>query len=159
QAATVAVIAALRRRRATGEGARIEVWQYAMALACLGPQIVNAQIDGTPLTTFGNRCPDRAPHGVYPSRGEERPVAPAVEDEQMWARLCEVPGLRHLRADARFASLAERLEHHDDLDTEIAAWTRTRTEWEAANELQHFGVAACPVLDDWDLVADRQLEA
>jgi hypothetical protein len=34
-----------------------------------------------------------------------------------------------------------------------------RTDWEAATELQTFGVAAAPVLDAWDLVADPQLAA
>ena len=34
-----------------------------------------------------------------------------------------------------------------------------RTDWEAATELQWFGVAASPVLDSWDLVADPQLAA
>jgi len=159
QAATVAVMAALRRRKQTGEGARIEVWQYAMALACLGPTIVAAQVSGRAPGAPGNRAPDRAPHGVYPSRGRERWVAIAVEDDTMWEALCRVPGLEHLGADPRFASLALRLAHHDELDDVLATWTATRTDWEAASELQSFGVASSPVLDDWDLVADPQLAA
>ena len=46
QAATVAVLAALRRRKATGQGAHLELWQYAMTLSCLGPAIVAAQVSG-----------------------------------------------------------------------------------------------------------------
>jgi crotonobetainyl-CoA:carnitine CoA-transferase CaiB-like acyl-CoA transferase len=159
QAATVAVLAALRRREQTGEGARIEVWQYAMALACLGPAIVAAQVTGRAQAAMGNRAPDRAPQGVYPSRGDERWVAIAVEDDAMWDALCRVPGLDALAVDARFASLENRLAHHDELDEVLSAWTRVRTDSEAAAELQSFGVAASPVFDGWDLLADPQLAA
>jgi crotonobetainyl-CoA:carnitine CoA-transferase CaiB-like acyl-CoA transferase len=159
QAATVAVLAALRRRAQTGEGARIELWQYAMAMACLGPAIVAAQLDGRPPTAIGNRSPGRAPHGLYPARGPERWLAISVLDDAMWDALCRVPGLEHLGSDPRFATLDERLAHEDDLDDAVAAWTVERTDWEAATELQWFGVAATPVLDDWDLVGDSQLAA
>ncbi len=159
QAATVAVLAALRRREQTGEGAHIEVWQYAMALACLGPAIVAAQVEGRAPTAIGNRSADRAPVGAYPSRGEERWVAVAVEDDAMWEALCRVPGLESLGVDARFSTLELRLAHHDELDDVLAEWTLTRTDLEAAAELQSFGVAACPVFDAWDLIADPQLAA
>jgi crotonobetainyl-CoA:carnitine CoA-transferase CaiB-like acyl-CoA transferase len=159
QAGTVAVLAALRRREQTGEGAHIEVWQYAMALACLGPAIVAAQVDGRAPTAIGNRSADRAPRGVYPSRGDERWIAIAVEDDSMWDALCRVPGLEGLGTDTRFATIEQRLAHHDELDAELTEWTRTRTDWEAAAELQSFGVAAFPVFDAWDLIADPQLAA
>ncbi len=143
----------------TGEGARIELWQYAMAMACLGPAIVAAQLEGRPPMANGNRSPGRAPHGVYPARGPERWVAISVLDDAMWDALCTVPGLEHLASDLRFASLADRLAHQDDLDDALAAWTVERTDWEVATELQSFGVAATPVFDDWDLVGDNQLAA
>ena len=41
----------------------------------------------------------------------------------------------------------------------LAAWTAGRTDWEAATELQTVGVAASPVLDAWDVIADPQLAA
>jgi crotonobetainyl-CoA:carnitine CoA-transferase CaiB-like acyl-CoA transferase len=159
QAATVAVLAALRRRRATGQGARVELGQYAMTLSCLGPAIVAAQLAGRVPTALGNRDADRAPQGVYPARGKERWVAISVQDDVMWRALCRVPGLEHLGADARFVSLRERCTHHDVLDDALATWTIQRTDWEAAAELQSFGVAAAPVLDSWDVVADPQLAA
>jgi len=159
QAATVAVLAALRRRKVTGQGAQIELWQHAMTLSCLGPAIVAAQLAGRAPSALGNRDADRAPQGVYPARGTERWVAVSVEDDAMWGDLCRVPGLEHLGDDARFASLQDRCAHHDELDDALAAWTMERTDWEAAAELQSFGVAASPVLDSWDLIADPQLAA
>jgi benzylsuccinate CoA-transferase BbsF subunit len=159
QAATVAVLAALRRRAQTGVGACIELWQYAMAAACLGPTIVAAQLDGRAPVANGNRSPDRAPHGVYPARGTERWVAISALDDAMWDGVCRVPGLEQLADDPRFATHAQRVAHQDALDVALSEWTAERTDWEAATELQSFGVAATPVFDNWDLVADPQLDA
>jgi benzylsuccinate CoA-transferase BbsF subunit len=159
QAATVAVLAALMRRGATGEGARIEVWQYAMALACLGPTVVAAELSGEAPGALGNHAEERAPHALYPARGHDRWVAVSVQDDAMWNALCRVPGLESLGVDPRFATLALRLEHQDELDDLVAAWTGVRTDWESATELQAAGVAASPVLDAWDVVVDPQLAA
>ena len=114
---------------------------------------------GTRPSALGNRDADRAPQGVYPAKGTERWVALSVQDSTMWRSLCRVPGLESLGNDARFATLEDRVSHHDALDEALAAWTIERTDWEAATELQWFGVAASPVLDSWDLVADPQLAA
>ena len=132
QAATVAVLAALMRRDATGVGARIEVWQYAMALACLGPTVVAAELSGDAPGALGNRAEGRAPHALYPARGDDRWVAVSVQNDAMWDALCRVPGLESLGTDPRFATLALRLEHQDDLDDLLAAWTGVRTDWEGA---------------------------
>ena len=159
QAATAAVIAALMRRDATGEGARLEVWQYAMALACLGPTVVAAQLSGAAPGASGNHAEGRAPHALYPARGDDRWVAVSVETDAMWDAMCGVQGLESLGTDARFATVALRLEHEGALDDVVAAWTMTRTDWEAATELQSVGVAATPVLDAWDVIADPHLAA
>lgn len=159
QAAVVAVLGALMRRDATGEGARIEVWQYAMTVACLGPTAVAAQLSGDAPGALGNRAEGRAPHGLYPARGDDRWVAVTVESQAMWDALCRVPGLEALGTEARFGNLALRLEHHDLLDGVLAEWTAERTDWEAATELQAAGVAALPVLDGWDVIVDPQLAA
>jgi benzylsuccinate CoA-transferase BbsF subunit len=159
QTATAAVLAALMRRDATGEGARLEVWQYAMALACLGPTVVAAQLSGEAPGATGNQAEGRAPHALYPALGNDRWVAVSVETDAMWESLCRVQGLESLATDARFATLELRLEHQDPLDDVVAAWTAERTDWEAATELQSVGIAASPVLDAWDVIADPQLAA
>ena len=156
-AVTVAVLAALQRRDDTGRGACIELAQLPMALACLGPSLLQAQLGGDPPSARGNRAESFAPQGIYPARGEERWVAVSVTDDAMWQAMCTVPGLEHLGDEPAFTSVAERLAREGELDEHLATWTADRTDWEAAAELQAFGVAASPVLDAWDLVADPQL--
>ena len=155
---TIAVVAALLQRDLTGEGCEIDVSQYQVAVSCLGPTVMEAVLGGSGLGTLGNRVDGRAPHGVYPARGEDRWVAISVMDAEMWAALCRLEGLEALDHDARFSTLAARLDHQDELDEIISAWTAARTAAEAAAELQSVGVAASAVMDNFEVLGDPQLD-
>ena len=56
--------------------------------------------------------------------------------------MAEVSGLKALRDDARFATLAARLTHQDALDAAITGWSVTVDACEAMHALQRAGVAA-----------------
>jgi benzylsuccinate CoA-transferase BbsF subunit len=156
---TIAVVCAALQRDLTGEGVEIDVSQYQVAVSAIGPTVMEAVLGGEGLGRLGNRAPGSAPHGVYPSRGADRWVAISVTGEAMWTGLCTVAGLESIASDDRFASLEARVVHEDELDDEISAWTRERTPWEAATELQSHGVSAAPVHDNPSLLSDTQLEA
>lgn len=154
---TAAVLAALLRRDLTGQGCQIELSQFEMAASCLAPGMVQTQMRGADAGQPGNGMPGVCPHSIYPSRGEDRWVALSVTDETMWRGLCRAEGLGGLAEDDRFATLAARLENENDLDEILGRWTSARTDWEAAAELQHYGVAAAPVMDSWDVLGDEHL--
>jgi crotonobetainyl-CoA:carnitine CoA-transferase CaiB-like acyl-CoA transferase len=154
---TVAVLAAVMRRDETGQGCEVDLAQYEVAVACIGPTVTSAVLGAPTPHATGNRRPGFAPYGVYPSRGDDQWVAITVLDGAGWDALCRVEGLEGLAADARFATLADRLEHQDELDEALAHWTGERSDWEAAAELQRLGVPAGPLLDCYALLADPQL--
>ena len=70
-------------------------------------------------TRAGNTDPHMAPHGVYPSSGDDRWVAVACRDDADWRALAGLLG----RDDLADLSTAERLARHDELDELVAAWT------------------------------------
>ena len=109
----------------------------------------------------GNRDEDeRLVQGTYPCAGEDRWAVVAVETDAQWERLCRVLGRPDLADDERFSSQYTRLEHHDAVDEEIAAWTRERTGEEVRDRLRDHGVPAGLVADEQDLVEyDPQLRA
>jgi benzylsuccinate CoA-transferase BbsF subunit len=156
---TVAVVCALIQRDLTGEGCEIDVSQYQVALSCLGPTVMEAMLGGTGLGSLGNRRPGRAPHGVYPCRGDDQWIAISVLDETMWQGLGRLDGLEGLPSDPRFLTLSARVAHQDDLDDLISGWSVRLTAWEAASELQAAGVPAAPVVNNWEVLLDTQLEA
>jgi crotonobetainyl-CoA:carnitine CoA-transferase CaiB-like acyl-CoA transferase len=156
---TVAIVAAVMRRDVTGEGCEIDMAQYQAAIGCIGPTVTEVVLGGNVPHAAGNRRAGRAPHGVYPTRDEERWLAVTVLDDAMWDGLCGVEGLESLANDPRFTTVANRLANEDTLDEVVSCWTRERTEWEGAAELQRAGVAAAPVMSHWDVLKDPQLAA
>jgi benzylsuccinate CoA-transferase BbsF subunit len=155
--AVTAIVAALQRRRHTGQGARLELPQFNMSVNCIGPAVVDAVLGRDSYPPRGNRAAGGEVQGVYPAAGDDRWIAVTVTGEGMWRALCSVDGLRHLGGDPRFASAAGRADHLDEIDGLLAAWTRQRSDWQAAAELQEAGVAAAPVADAWDVLGDQHL--
>ncbi len=155
--ALAALLAALDDRRRTGEGQYIDHSQIESSLHFLTPWLLDYQLTGRVLTRMGNRDPDMAPHGVYPSRGDDDWVAVAVRDDGDWQRLCAVLDRPDLAGDARYATLPGRLANQDELDAAIAAWTATRTPAESEATLQAGGVPAHAVIRASSAVDDPQL--
>jgi benzylsuccinate CoA-transferase BbsF subunit len=155
--AVTAIVAALQRRERTGQGARLELPQFNAAINCIGPAIVDATLGRDVYPPRGNRSSGGEIQGVYPSAGHDRWVAVTIADDGMWAALSSVEGLEGLAADARLATAGGRAEHLGEIEQRLAEWTRSRSDWAAAAELQEAGVAAAPVFDAWDALGDPHL--
>ena len=101
-----------------------------------------------------------APHGVYPCQGEDKWVAIAARTQEEWRAACSAMGAPALADDARFATLADRLANHDELDAIIIDWTRGLDRYDVAGRLQEAGVPAAAVADcGADAYDDPHLQA
>jgi crotonobetainyl-CoA:carnitine CoA-transferase CaiB-like acyl-CoA transferase len=154
---SAAILAALDYRRRTGEGQYIDQSQIEAALHFLTPAMLDYTVNGRVQTRVGNRDPQMAPHGVYPAAGDDAWIAIAVTDDECWRALCGTIGRGGLASDARYATLAARLERQDELDAIVGAWTRERDMYAAEEALQAAGVAASAVQNGNELWADKQL--
>ena len=154
--ATPALLAALEERERSGVGQYIDVSQLEAALHFLTPAYLQYTVSGRLWQANGNRDPQIAPHGAYPSLGEDQWVAIAAADDAQWASLANVIG-GGLAEDARFDSLEGRLAAQDELDAAISAWTSERAASEAMEALQAVGVAAHAVQNSPELMHDPQL--
>ena len=152
-----ALLAALDHRRRTGEGQYLDHSQVESSIHFIAPYLLDHQLNGRALTRMGNRDPDMAPHGIYPSRGDDDWVAIAVRDDADWLRLCAALDRPDLAADGRYATLAGRLPRQDELDAAISAWTAERTPFEAEAILQAAGVPAHAVIRASNAGEDAQL--
>ena len=158
-AGAFAALVALRRRNRTGVGEQVELAQADNMLNLIGEYLIDAARTGRTLPPPGNRHLTNAPQGTYPCVGEDRWVVLSVEDDAAWAGLQRAMGSPAWAADERFASVADRRLHHDELDERLATWTAPLDRWEATRRCQAEGVAAGPVLDDTDSVTDAHLRA
>ena len=153
----VAVLTALAERDRTGRGGFVDISQLETYAAIGGETYLAASETGAAPPRRGNRSPDRAPQGVYPCAGDDEWLAISVENDAEWLALARVVE-GGLRAD-RYGTLPRRLEHHDEIDRAIAAWSAGRDKREAMRTLQAAGVRAGAVMTNRDIVEDDHIAA
>jgi crotonobetainyl-CoA:carnitine CoA-transferase CaiB-like acyl-CoA transferase len=155
----VAVLAALLHRARTGTGQYIDLSQWETTMAVLPEAIMAWTLQGASPPRDGNRDPHMAPHGVFRGGGEDRWLAIAIEDDDGWRRFAHVLGRPELADDPRFATLAARKAHEDDLEALVTTWTIERDVDAAAAILQDAGIPAFPAARNRDLAEDPHLAA
>lgn len=160
--ATFATVAALDHRDRTGEGQHIDLSQTEAMINLTGTAVLDYAVNGRLELRAGNRlmagdAPYTAPHGAYPTQGDDRWIAIAVFTQEEWEALCRVLGREDWLTDARFASVADRCRHDAELDAAIAEETRKHDARELMERLQKVGVAAGVALDQQGLFGDPQL--
>jgi benzylsuccinate CoA-transferase BbsF subunit len=154
----IAILAALEHRRRTGQGQYIDQSQAEASLHFLTPALLDYTVNGRVQGGMGNRDFEMAPHGIYPAAGEDRWIALAVQTEQQWQALCSAMGQAGLTEDSRFATREARLQHQDELDDIISAWTRAQDRFILEDLLQARGVSAGAVRTVHEQAADPQLQ-
>jgi len=154
----VAILAALERRRRTGEGCHIDLSQYETGLQFMAPVLLDYFVTGRVADRAGNHDPAAVPHGVYPCRGDERWCAISVHDDAEWTRLVAALSDPEWAKAADLAGAAGRRRREAELDQRLSEWTRSQTREQAVAHLRHAGVHAAPVNDMADLHADPQVQ-
>ncbi len=153
----LALLEALYHRAQTGQGQYVEVSMSEAQTAVLPEAIADYSLNRIEPRRVGNRHKTKAPHNVYPSRGELKWVAVSVETDQEWRRLCAAIKRPEWLADPRFSTKARRHKNQGALDDLIASWTRDRDAEAVAALLQGNSVAAFPVFDSGELLRDPHL--
>jgi benzylsuccinate CoA-transferase BbsF subunit len=153
----VAVLTALAERDRTGCGFFVDISQLETYAAIGGDAYLTASASGEAPPRRGNRSAERAPQGVYPCAGDDEWVAISIESGAEWKALCAVVGNR--LDPGSHPSLAARLEHHDEIDRAIAAWSGGRNKYEAMRTLQAAGVRAAAVMTNRNIVEDEHIAA
>jgi crotonobetainyl-CoA:carnitine CoA-transferase CaiB-like acyl-CoA transferase len=130
-----AVLAALDRRRRTGEGAWLDISQYECGLQFLAGPLLDYHLNGRIAQRAGNDDPDAVLHGAYPCANGT------------WVALSCWSAEERARLDAAIAPQP------------LEAWLAARAADAAAQALQAAGVHAHAVNTVADLFADPQLAA
>jgi crotonobetainyl-CoA:carnitine CoA-transferase CaiB-like acyl-CoA transferase len=155
----LAVLAALVERGRSGTGQLIDLSQLEALVSLLGGHLVAQQRGADVDRAIGDRDPWSAPHGVYPTAGEDAWIAIACDDDPAWRALRGVMGDPAWSRDPRYETAAGRLAAADALDARLAEWTATRDKWDIAESAQAAGVIAAPLLDTAERFADDHLQA
>ena len=142
----VAVLAALRRARLTGQGCYIDLSQNEALLGTLRAYFIAAQVDGGQPAASGNTHPGMAPHGIYPAREHDAWLTLTISNDREWRALTQLAAQQSWATDPRFATSAGRLAHRTELDSAIAGWSAAFARDELSATLRAAGLASVPVL-------------
>jgi benzylsuccinate CoA-transferase BbsF subunit len=160
--AVFAAVAALDHRDRTGEGQHLDLAQMEATINFTGTTIPDFTVNDRLDVRCGNRLlagdtPQTAPHGVYPTQGDDAWIAIAAFTDDEWSSLCDVLDGGDWKDDARFATHDARCANDAALDSAIAEATRYCDAHELMTKLQAAGVTAGAVLNQEQLYADPQL--
>lgn len=156
--AALAAIAALHHRERTGEGQFVDLSAVEAMTSLVGDSLFAYSVTGQVPQPDGNFHPELCPHGAYPCKDGEW-VSIAVADDAEWHALCEVLQVRDLARDARFATLADRLENRHVLDAAVGEETAKQDASWLAQRLRHAGVPSFRSQSSIDLCSDDYLWA
>ena len=157
--AAFAVLAALRHRARTGKGQFIDLAQIEPTVSLLGPAVLGYTANHAVAQRRGSQHVPAAPHGVYPTRGQDRWIAISATDDASWAALALTLKCTALAQDRRYKSGLDRWRNRQALDADLSALTSGREGHDLMVELQKAGVPAGVVQDASDVLRDPQLVA
>ncbi len=155
--ATVAILAALRHRDATGQGQAIDMALLDTQVAMLANLGANYLVTGQAPRRAGNAHQNIVPYQVF--EVADGHLILAVGNDGQFERFCDVAGCPELARDPRYASNAGRVRHREALVPLLAARLRqrSRNDWLAALELAK--VPCGPINDLAEVFADPQVQA
>ncbi|HEY0021249.1 MAG TPA: CoA transferase [Longimicrobium sp.] len=143
QNATIAILAALAERAASGRGQRVEVSLFDSALAGLVNVTEAALVTGREPRRWGNAHATIVPYQAFDAA--DRAFVVAVGNDAQWRRLCEAVGADDLRDDDRFTTNPGRVEHRDELVPVLAALFSSAPAAEWLGRMEAYGVPCAPL--------------
>ncbi len=155
--ATVAVLAALRHRDATGQGQHIDMALLDTQVAMLANLGANYLVTGTSPRRAGNAHQNIVPYQVF--EVADGHVILAVGNDGQFGRFCNVAGCPDLARDPRFVTNSLRVQNRDALVPLLAERMRQRqrADWLAA--LDAAKVPCGPINNLAEAFADPQVRS
>lgn len=142
-----AMLAGLRRRDETGQGALIEVSMVESALNAAAEQVVEFTAYGNLLSRLGNRSRDVAPQGLYQCAGTERWLAISVATDEQWRLLKSALDDPDWANDPALDAHEGRVRANDVIDKHLEQWAGDQDSSAAAQMLVEYGVPAADLAD------------
>ncbi len=155
--AAAATVAALRVRRLSGRGQRIDMALFDCAFASIStfiPGLMAGQ--SRVISRLGNRHPSASPCNAY--RASDGWVLLCLGSEGHWQRLCELIGRPDFHTDPGLATQIQRIARQEEVDAAIERWTREHTVQECVATFNRLALPSGPIAQIAGWPADENLE-
>jgi crotonobetainyl-CoA:carnitine CoA-transferase CaiB-like acyl-CoA transferase len=155
--ATVAILAALRHRDATGEGQTIDMALLDAQVAMLANLGANYLVTGAAPRRAGNAHQNIVPYQVF--EVADGHVIVAVGNDSQFVKFCEIAGCAEVARDPRFARNADRVRYRDVLVPMLAEVMKTRAKQDWLSSMEAAKVPCGPINDLREVFDDPQVQA
>src|SRR6185369_9654047 len=152
-----AILAALRHRARTGEGAYVDLSMLESTVALLPRALLRAALAQSGAACAGGVDVDASPSDCFRCAGADEWLAVSVCTDAQWRGLCAAMGRADLAADPAYADACGRAREKAVLDGHVAAWLRDRPASGAETVLHDHRVPAARSRDIGELVHDEHL--
>ena len=153
----VAMLAALHHRRRSGRGQWIDVALLEAVSPFFAQQFIEYTVTGKVPEPIGNASHVYWPQGTYLTIGKDCWLSITIRDDAEWRRFCTAIGRNDLGQDSSLGTVEGRRTAAARIDEAIAAWCAGHDHNDAARILQAAGIAAAPVMQNWELHSDNHL--
>jgi len=109
----IGILGALQARAHTGRGQTVDTSLFEAALSLSVYEAAGYSTTGKPPARLGQSHRGAAPYQVF--RTKDGWVTVGGATQSVWSRLCRLLGAEALLEDPRFATMAERVAHKDEL--------------------------------------------
>lgn len=150
-----ATLAALDHRRRTGRGCWLDISQTEAGVQFLAAQIAETSVTGKVQGAIGNRDLAMAPHGVFPTEGDDAWIAIAVQSDEQWTRLASLAQID----EPEWATVQGRKRDEDALERRIEQWTSGQDVSALEQLLQNIGIPAHRLVTIEEFADDPQIQA
>jgi crotonobetainyl-CoA:carnitine CoA-transferase CaiB-like acyl-CoA transferase len=154
---SVAILAALRQRDATGVGSAIDCALFEAQTAVLGNQALNYLTSGKVPTRMGNAHPNIVPYAVYPA--SDGHIILATGNDRQFRDAMVAIGAPEIAADPAFATNKDRIARREEISAKIAAVTATLPRDMMLARFEAAKVPAGPINTIADVFDDPQAKA
>ncbi|WOB08953.1 CaiB/BaiF CoA-transferase family protein [Piscinibacter gummiphilus] len=155
--ATVAILAALRHRDATGEGQVVDMALLDTQVAMLANLGANYLTTGVAPRRIGNAHQNIVPYQVFETADGH--LILAVGNDTQYAKFCDVAGRPDLAQDPRFIKNADRVRHRATLVPVLAEILKTRKKHDWLSALEAAKVPCGAINDLGEVFADPHVQS
>ncbi len=153
--AVIGILAALRRREATGRGGYVDCALVDSTVGVLANQALNYLISGKVPHRMGNAHPNITPYQVFPVLDGH--VIIASGNDNQFVKLCGALGAPELAAEPAYKDNEGRLAHRAELVARVCARSARMSRAELLEKLEAAGVPAGPINDLEQVFSDPQV--
>jgi crotonobetainyl-CoA:carnitine CoA-transferase CaiB-like acyl-CoA transferase len=154
---SVAILAALRHRDATGEGQHIDMALLDTQIAWLANLGQSYLTSGDLPARLGNAHATVVPYQVFET--SDGHIVVAIGNDGQFRKFCDFAGAPALAQDPRFATNPARIRQRDELIPEMSGIIARQSSAYWIRELERVGVPCGPINDLAQVFADPHVQA